>query len=153
MAGAISEVQKVILKISKQLKLEDVDAIKFFYEDQIGAGVLEDHKNALSLLRLLKERDELSDMVKIKSFCQNVLDEIGRSDITESIFGNSEGSSSSKFQTHINFYCCCLLNIVDNSLNSNRKDFCKFVQMSTLHVRLLTFKCQALFRKIRFSCM
>lgn len=92
MAGSISEVQKVILKISKQLKSDDVEAIKFFYEEQIGAGVLEEHKNALSLLRLLKERDELSDMEKIKSFCKNVLDEIGRTDIADSILGRSESS-------------------------------------------------------------
>ena len=82
----IQPINKVIIQIAKYLKKEDVDAIKFLYHDSIGDGVLEEASTALKLLKLLKERGELDQLTR---FCEDILDSIGREDISNKILSRS----------------------------------------------------------------
>ena len=88
----INPTNKVIIEIANRLKKENVKSIKFLYED-IGEGVLEDAETALDLLKLLKQRGELDDL---KTFCEKILDVIGREDISNAVLSRSKENTDNQ---------------------------------------------------------
>ena len=84
----------LIIRIANRLKKEDVEKIKFWYEEEIGEGVLEQQKTALDLLKLLKQRGELDDL---KTFCEKILDGIDRIDISDELLSRNQSGSNTKF--------------------------------------------------------
>lgn len=88
---AIARLNKIILTISQNLKKEDVDSIKLLYHGVIGDGLLESASSPILLMKLLKEQGHLEPLEK---FCEEVLDFIGRRDISDKIFQREEKPSN-----------------------------------------------------------
>lgn len=115
----ISSINKVIINIAKRLKKEDVDAIKFLYHDDIGEGVLEEAATALDLLKLLKQHGELDDL---KKFCENILDEICRKDISDIVLSRTnENISSSSSNGNQSRKFVDILDLVANKITDDWK--------------------------------
>lgn len=72
----------LLIKIGRQLKKEDVSALKYLFREELGAGELED-KDRYELMSLLEENGKLDD---IEEFCK-ILDSIGREDISALVLG------------------------------------------------------------------
>ncbi|XP_066923341.1 FAS-associated death domain protein-like [Clytia hemisphaerica] len=84
MSNNATEERKLFIQISKRLTKDDVDAIKFLYAGAIGEGVLEEAKTSLQLIAILKQNGKIEN---IKQFCEEVLDDIDRKDISNDILG------------------------------------------------------------------
>lgn len=50
-------IRKILLEISKSLRKEEFDEIKYLLKDEIGEGVLEKMKSPIDLFQKLEEQD------------------------------------------------------------------------------------------------